>query len=742
MLNIARLLKTASFTGLCAFVVACGGNSPELASAKSGESGSGSSAALEIVSNRADLISGGDVLVHVTSTEAPVVLLNGIDISDQFEPYVDGGYRALVTGLQLGTNLISAESDAGSSAITVTNAPHGGPVFSGPQLEPWRCNNGSAEDDACNQPPEYSYVYKSSINQQFQAYDPENPPSDIATTTTDEGLEVPFIVRIETGYQNRDQYAIATLIQPAEDWTPANPQQQYNGKVLVTHGASCGTDYGSGSAPDVSPSNGTNAEALGRGYIVASTALNNAGHNCNLALQAESIVMVKERIIEQYGDLRYTIAAGCSGGSLALQWMANAYPGLYQGLLPTCSFPDTWSTATQFLDYHQTIDYFFSVPPRWGAGIAWTENQMAAVQGHIAVVNSQVSETAQFSVAVATEGCNNDAVDDAYHPDDNPDGVRCAIQDAAINVFGPRPQELWSSMEQAVGYGFAGFPVDNVGVQYGLLPLQQGIILPAQFLDLNEKIGGIDVDTVFTEERIEAVQPALENAYRSGMINSTNNLDQVAIIDCRGPDPGAFHDAYRAYAIRERLRREHGHHDNHLIWEGPVALLGDAQCGKLSFIAMDRWLAAVEQDNSAAPVAEKVVSNKPADLTDACLSGAGQQLQNSTCGQAIVGVFGTPRTAAGDAITTDNNKCQLKPLDRNDNYGPLGFDDGQWARMEALFADGVCDFSVPGVSQQGTVPWMTYQDAQGNVIYGGTPMPAVPTASGTGWASPSFQVFE
>ena len=42
------------------------------------------------------------------------------------------------------------------------------------------------------------------------------------------------------------------------------------------------------------------------------------------------------------------------------------------------------------------------------------------------------------------------------------------------------------------------------------------------------------------------------------MINEANNLDRTAIIDCRGPDPGAFHDAYRAFAVRARLDRAHG----------------------------------------------------------------------------------------------------------------------------------------------------------------------------------------
>ena len=35
---------------------------------------------------------------------------------------------------------------------------------------------------------------------------------------------------------------------------------------------------------------------------------------------------------------------------------------------------------------------------------------------------------------------------------------------------------------------------------------------------------------------------------------------------------------------------------------------------------------------------------------------------------------------------------------------------------------GVCDYSKPGVDQHGAVPWLTYQDRKGRVIYGGKPM--------------------
>src|SRR3546814_12239234 len=80
--------------------------------------------------------------------------------------------------------------------------------------------------------------------------------------------------------------------------------------------------------------------------------------------------------------------------------------------------------------------------------------------------------------------------------------------DGAINLFGPRPPELWTDMEKAAGHGFAGFAVDNIGVQYGLAALRKGQITPAQFLDVNQKIGGLDVATPPTTARMAALQPA------------------------------------------------------------------------------------------------------------------------------------------------------------------------------------------------------------------------------------------
>ena len=271
----------------------------------------------------------------LSSTNGLKVTVAGADRTSAFAKRGSGKILGLVRDLKLGQSTITARVGDRAAQLTVTNHPQGGPVFSGPQLAPWKCQ-ATAKDAKCNQPPKFTYVYKSTSQSGFQAYDPANPPSDVATTKTDNGHTVPFIVRVETGYIDRDQYQIAALFQPGKPWSATAPQPQFDHKLLIHHGASCGADHQTGTAPGV-----TNAEAeqaLGLGFATMSNALDNAGHNCNLASEAESVIMTKEYLIDHYGTLRYTIGTGCSGGSLAEQWIANAYPGVYQGIMPTCSF--------------------------------------------------------------------------------------------------------------------------------------------------------------------------------------------------------------------------------------------------------------------------------------------------------------------------------------------------------------------------------------------------------------------
>jgi uncharacterized tannase-like protein DUF6351 len=698
---------------------------------------------IDVLSNRADVISAGEALVEVripagVNPSKVRVSDDGRDVTSVFGVRPNGRYMGVIDGLSLGRNVLTARAPGASSAtVTVTNHPNGGPVFSGPQVQPWQCQS-TAVDSQCNQPATYTYQYKSTAGG-FAAYDPNNPPSDVATTTTDQAKTVPYIVRVEQGYQDRDQYRIAILWDPQQpDVAAWSPPQGWNHKLLINHGASCGIDHQSGSAPDV-----MNDAALSRGFAVMSTALNNAGHNCSLTTQAESMVMAKERLVEEYGEIRYTIGTGCSGGSLTQQQVANAYPGIYQGILPACSFPDSWSTGQQLVDYH-LVRLYAEDPSKWGTGVVWTPDQIAAVEGHPNHVNSIVFDSVYWtSLGVPDDGCPGVPAEDNYNADTNPGGVRCTLADYMINVFGPRPSSVWIPAEQQVGHGFAGLPLDNIGVQYGLEALKQGRISTEQFVDLNSKIGGGNIDSVWKPERFSADQPALVNAYKSGAVNSASQLNKVAIIDLRGPDPGAFHDAYRSWAIRARLEREHGTFANQVIWFGAVPLMGDPRYADQAMVAMDRWLSAVEGDRGAGTLPQKIIRNRPSDVNDRCTQvDALETVQIPGIGQVcnlkdVQTRYGTPRTVAGEGVETDNNKCALKPLLRTDYY-PIAFSDDQWARLQQAFPSGVCNWGVPGVSQTDVTPWQTYQNLDGSVVYGGRGLGAAPPGSGRGWTSDSF----
>ena len=666
---------------------------------------------VEVLSGRADLVSGGDALVRiggVASTDGLKVTAAGKDVTKAFTA-AGGRVTGLVEGLPLGASTIVAKAPKRTGArLKVKNHPIGGPVFAGPQIQPWACQPG-AKDAQCNADAEVTFQYVDG-NGQFQPYDPKDPPASgqVATTRTDTGQTVPFIVRKEVGYLDRDQYAIAALVDPAKPVTGTAPQPQLNRRLVLTHGASCDTEYTTAEAPDV-----MNQTFLGHGFVVASHALNNAGHNCNLVTQAESLVMTKEAVIERFGPLRWTIGSGCSGGSLVQQQVANAYPGVYQAITPQCSFTDAWSSAMQYVDYVGLLRYFQD-PSRWDPGTVWSPEKIAAVLDHPNISNPVTFTTVIPNSSDPSRACSGVPADQVYDPQTNPGGVKCTLQDYMVNVFGKRPD------------GFANRAFGNTNVQYGLDGLRDGTLSPADFVDLNTNGGGINHQGDVDPQRSAPDLVGTERAYRSGAVNSANYLDQVAIIDLRGPDPGAFHDVYRTYALRARLLRNFGTAANQVLWRGQVPLLGDTSFADDAVLAADKWLARVDADDRDVPLARKIIENKPGDVTHRCTNGAGQALPKTVC-DTTVASYGTPRLGADMPATDDVLVCQTKPL-RRDDY-PVTFTDAQWSRLQAVFPDGVCDYAKPGVGQTGAVPWLTYQEDDGDVVYGGRPLGDAPRSA-------------
>jgi hypothetical protein len=677
---------------------------------------------IEAVSNRADLVSGGDVLLRVTlpGKATGVLAVNGTPVPDALHPAPDGrGYLALVTGLPLGRSTITVSARGHREHLTVTNHAIGGPIFSGPHLQPWTCttaNNGLGPplDADCNAPTRFAFFYKNTATPPaFVAYDPVNPPapSAIATTTTDQGRTVAYVVRQETGTLNRTIYRITVLFDPARPWTPWAPQPTWNGMVLYLFGAGAGTQYVQGNIAATFDDN-----ALSRGFATAAAVMTNHGTNANAKLNAEALMMVKERLAETYGPIRYTIGSGCSGGAIQQHSIGDQYPGLIDGLLPVCSYPDTWSLAVNSHDCHVLTRYFNTTSPAlWSnsadrlAVLGQTSEQECPGQDGPAAFGGR-----WFPVTNASCLLPADAL---YDPVSNPQGVRCSLIAYHVNELGARPD------------GFTYQPFDSVGVQYGLKALEAGRITPEQFVDLNEKIGGLDIAGNYQAQRTQADLAGLQRIYRSGLITYGRQLGSYPIIDARTDDNHEMHNNSEWMFTRFRLLRTNGNAANQVHWwenSNVVNPTGNvsrpsAATALRAFDLMDQWLAAIETDRSHRPHAEKVTRNKPAAARDACIVDGVEHewTPGSICDEKFT-YTGLIRMTAGGPVTNDVMKCRLKPLKRRD-YS-VTFTDEQWARLQSAFPAGVCDYSKPGVGQHAPKPWLTFAEGPGGRPLGPPPV--------------------
>ncbi len=307
--------------------------------------------------------------------------------------------------------------------------------------------------------------------------------------------------------------------------------------------------------------------------------------------------------------------------------------------------------------------------------------------------------------------------------------------------------------------GKAHRPISNVGVQYGLSGLLTSLganagdltrppLTTDQFVALNAGVGGFDIDFEPTAARTQGDPVAQERVYRSGGVNTGAHLDSVAIIDLGGPEPGAFHDVYRKFAMRDRLVREHGTSANQVFWEGQTPLLGDPRFAESAITAMDTWLQAVEADTSRTSLPAKIVAAKAkAGIGPRCVGTEGVDIPLAACRTAVdATLFSSPRIEAGGGdtapvngvgpgtvgFTDDRLDCQTMPIEQFVYAGKKFadvFSAEQQATLKKTFPTGVCDYSKPGKGFQPAVTWQRYQDAAGRVVYGGVPMGAVPTST-------------
>jgi Tannase-like family of unknown function (DUF6351) len=682
------------------------------------------------VSTRPDTVSGGDVLVriHVPPSVAIndlVILLNGQAVTSAFQPEASGhSLLGLVAGLNLGENNLVAKAVAPNNRIyrtahlTLTNYPITGPIISGPHEEPFYCMTqlfalpassntlGQALDTDCSIATRVDYVYRTTAGTFQPLPGLTSYPADLAQTTTSEGKTVPYIVRVETGTINRAIYETAVLHDPTTEAapTPFKPPASWNHRLVYTLGGGCvGGWYIQGS----SIGNGGILEdlMLRQGYGVAASTLNVYGNNCQDLLAAETIMMVRERFIENFGPVAFTIGYGCSGGSEAAQPISDEYPRLLNGILVGCSFPEVVAAmvnnitdADLFLNYLNT-----------NATVSWSDAQIEAATGYPTVTTLSTIGPGNAIRVKAQGGTCNAIIPKSvqYDAKTNPTGIRCDLYDHLVNVFGRDPST-----------GFARRPIDNIGVQYGLQALNLGAITKQQFLDLNRNIGGYDNDGNYVATRTVGDVAAIEAAYLSGRITYGGlGMRRTPIIDYRGyvdqpENSNETHSRFHSFSMRQRLLEANGNFNNQvMLIEDGSTTTGNGLFSDTSPVLshaltqMDQWLTSFTADTTPGPLPVKINRSKPSDLVDACFTNKGtvkiaeQQVYelDTTCNQ-LYPAFSTPRMVAGEPLANDVLKCELMPVDLS--LYKVRFTPAEGAQLKAIFPLGVCDYSRPGVGQQ------------------------------------------
>ena len=690
---------------------------------------------INALSTRADRVSGGDVLIEITAPGAPSVTLNGRDVSTAFHLRPgSGAFVGLVTNLSIGRNVLKVAGKAWSArdeSLELTNYPITGPIISGPHQTPFVCQTdtfrlpdgstlGPATDANCSAATRVQYVYLPKGAKDFKPMpDAKAIPADAATTTTTAGTTVPFVVRVETGTMNRGIYQNLVLHDPTKDAAPAplTPPAAWNRRLIALHGVGCPSGwYRQGGVMGVNPLTGASLTRLGEGYAIFTNTLNHPTNSCNAFLAGETTMMGKEHVIEEFGVPDFTVSMGTSGGAYTSLQIADEFPGLFDGILINATFPDALSIALAGEDAHLLAGYLATIDAN-----SFTAAQVVAVSGYQGMkafldAANQSQRTDPIAGRQDIEGYKpavwNEAMPEAlkYDVRTNPHGARPTVFDAAINIYGADPRT-----------GFALRPFDNVGVQYGLAALKAGTITPAQFLDLNERIGGFDQDANPVAARSVGDVSAIRRAYQGGVtLGGGGGLASIPVFDDGAyNDERGYHYQWFHFAIRERIGKQNGDAGNHVMWRGPV----QAEAAWPVFV---EWVAAAKHDTSPLSAHDKAVKHKPAAAVDGCwVADTGKapafiaerqsfsSKPDSKCNAAYPSSAFT-RYAAGGPIDANVLKCQLKPIDPKDY---ASFAPPEMQRLRTIFPAGICDFSKAGVSQTRVVPWASFGPAPENLVF-------------------------
>ncbi len=654
------------------------------------------SGTIRILSSEPGQVSGGDVRVAIDLPAGhlnSLLLLNGDLVVSGLSRQGDK-VEGLIDGLNPGENSLRVWHfrfhegrfflDNGG-AVTLVNHPITGPIFSGPQQQPFVCSVqaefGIQPHVDSSSPPGFrvygeqgevvGYSTNCSIDS-FVTYHyrttdgswadwPGNGdiPEDLATTMTIEGEEVEFVVRLERGTINRFIYSYAMLVDPASiggenpDWDTS----RWNGRLLYQFQGGVGIGHTQGRW---SQGNALNADALGLGHAVAYSTGNRTGEHYNLQVGGETALMTKEHFVKRYGAPLYTVGLGGSGGGIQQYVYGQNHPGLLDAAIPQRSYPDM-VTQTIHVGDCELLEHYMDVTD--GANPFWqtTTNRSWLVGLNATDLLGNPFRDAQLAFGLGAAPGMTECVP-AWR----------GLSPLALNPhFGQaRHAEHWEPLSDIFEIewthmddlrniygvdegGFARRAVDNVGVQYGLRAFVEGAIDAEQFIHLNWHAGGWKPSAETVQEgfpflgdptpdnfdpwsrrnmmlsdgntpapRHEGNLEAIGALYESGMV-FRGQID-IPVLDIRDwLEPILdMHNSHQSFAVRQRILNEMGQADHHLVW---FAGIGDPpfQIGQWNMTLLALEVIDEWMLNILDNPEAGLFANRPYEAVDACFDEVG-----------------------------------------------------------------------------------------------------------------------
>jgi hypothetical protein len=299
----------------------------------------------------------------------------------------------------------------------------------------------------------------------------------------------------------------------------------------------------------------------------------------------------------------------------------------------------------------------------------------------------------------------------------------------------------WDDLRNIYGVGpdgYARVAWDNVGVQYGLRALRDGHLTPAEFLDLNAKVGSWRPSAEMVAEGCPFLPPgcadparwdpwssrnmrlspdggvtpaprttgdrqAMAAAYESGIV-FRGDID-LPIIDWRHYLDAELdmHNAHQSFASRQRMLNFDKDAGNQVIWFTDARPQRAFDQTPQALAVMDEWMANIRSHPELG-----AAGNKPALATDRCFTTSGQEIAAGpdvwagilddrpagACTRAFP-LFSTSRIVAGGPIEGGVFACDRQGVQAAVDRGVYG----SWRptaaeidRLEQIFPSGVCDY--------------------------------------------------